>query len=212
MAEMNELLLKSVTGNIPGVIFVLDKEGIFTLSDGKGLAKLGLQPGQVVGRSAFEVYKDSPEICESIRSALQGDEHHSSTQVGEALFETWTVPTRDEQGQINGVLGLANDVTDRTRAEAAIRESEEQQRQILEASPVATIITKISDGAVLYANEEAGKLFKEDAHFLAGKTALSFFDDPNERRGLLKALQETGYVRNKETRFKRSDGETFWAP
>src|SRR4028119_468194 len=44
-------------GGMPFIVFALDAEGVFTASDGKGLAALDLEPGEVVGRSAFEVYR-----------------------------------------------------------------------------------------------------------------------------------------------------------
>lgn len=49
-------LLKLVVANAPIVVFALDADGIFTLSQGRGLDALGLKPGEVNGRSVFEMY------------------------------------------------------------------------------------------------------------------------------------------------------------
>jgi len=38
-----------LTTHLPIVFYALDSNGIFFLSEGKGLKKLGLEPGQVVG-------------------------------------------------------------------------------------------------------------------------------------------------------------------
>jgi PAS domain S-box-containing protein len=44
--------LRSVVANAPVVLFAIDEHGVFTLSEGRGLTALGLEPGQVVGCSA----------------------------------------------------------------------------------------------------------------------------------------------------------------
>ena len=67
-----EGLLKTVVTNLEGVIFSVDKNGIFLLSDGKSLSSLGLIPDQVVGLSVFDVYKDYPEIISGMNTVLAG--------------------------------------------------------------------------------------------------------------------------------------------
>ncbi|MFL7791763.1 MAG: hypothetical protein AB8I69_06450, partial [Anaerolineae bacterium] len=42
--------LRTVISNAPIILFALDREGKFTLSEGKGLEALGFQPGEHVGR------------------------------------------------------------------------------------------------------------------------------------------------------------------
>jgi hypothetical protein len=60
-------------GSLPMILFALDQEGIFTLSEGNGLSKLGLFPGQLVGQSVFAVYQDVPAILSDVHRALSGE-------------------------------------------------------------------------------------------------------------------------------------------
>jgi PAS domain S-box-containing protein len=53
------------------------------------------------------------------------------------------------------ILSVVIDITKRKRAEQALRDSEERFRAITEASPVPLIITRRSDGIILYANPKA---------------------------------------------------------
>ena len=57
----------------PIVLWMQDRHGTITLSEGAALRALGFGPGQLVGRSAFDLYKDQPQILENIRRVLAGE-------------------------------------------------------------------------------------------------------------------------------------------
>ena len=109
--------LRTIVGNVPVVLFALDREGVFTLSEGKGLEALGLESSEVVGRSVFEVYRDAPEIAQHVRRSLDGEEVSATVGVGEATFEMFYSPLVDEGGGVVGVSGVASDITERVQAE-----------------------------------------------------------------------------------------------
>jgi diguanylate cyclase (GGDEF)-like protein/PAS domain S-box-containing protein len=117
----SERRLHTVVANAPVVLFVLDREGVFTLSEGLGLRTLGLQPGEVVGRSIFEVYRDVPEILGHVRRALSGEEIYDTVAVGDLVFNAFYAPLRDGDGEVAGVIGVAGDVTRRKQAEDRLR-------------------------------------------------------------------------------------------
>ena len=71
--ESAEAGLQAVIENIPVIVFAVDRSGVFTLSEGKGLAALGRKPGQVVGSSLFDVYSDVDQVLENARAALNGE-------------------------------------------------------------------------------------------------------------------------------------------
>lgn len=118
----SEERLRTVIGNAPVVLFAVDRAGIFTLSEGKGLEALGLKPGEVVGRSAFDLYRDAPQVCENLRRALAGEAVTDVVRVNGLFFETSYRPTRDAEGALTGVVGVATDITERMRAAEALRE------------------------------------------------------------------------------------------
>jgi diguanylate cyclase (GGDEF)-like protein/PAS domain S-box-containing protein len=117
----SEARYRMVVGNAPVVLFALDSEGVFTLSEGNGLKALGLKPAEVVGRSVFEVYRDVPEILEHVRRALGGEEISAPVKLGPLAFEAFYGPLRDDNGGVLGVIGVAADVTERERAQERLR-------------------------------------------------------------------------------------------
>ena len=57
------------------VLFAVDSEGIFMLSNSPGLEALGLgEVGELVGRSVFDVYRGTEAVEKNVRRALSGEE------------------------------------------------------------------------------------------------------------------------------------------
>src|SRR4029079_8264444 len=128
----SEERLRTVIGSASVILFATDQNGIFTLSEGEGLKSLSLKPGELVGKSVFEVYADHPKICANIRRALSGETFTTRTEVFDLIFEVRYSPLFNEANNVLGVIGVATDVTDQRRAEGVIRENEERYRELFE--------------------------------------------------------------------------------
>ncbi len=111
-AQAHQVHLKVISDSLPIVVYALDSAGQFIYSDGKGLARLGLAPGEVVGQNALEVYRDYPEIVEALRRALQGETHTQILRLGDLWYQCYFVPQKDEYGRVLGVTGVSYDITD----------------------------------------------------------------------------------------------------
>jgi PAS domain S-box-containing protein len=128
-AEESEIRYHTVVSNTPLVTFVLNAKGIFTLSEGKGLAKLGLKPGQVVGLSSFDVYKDYPAVVQDIKQALTGKNLRSESALPGVVFDVIYTPVLDNQGNVIEVIGVAYDITERKFAEEELIKAKEKAEQ-----------------------------------------------------------------------------------
>ena len=118
----NGRVLPAVIASAPIVIYVLDNEGVFTLSTGKGLEALGLKEGEVVGQSVFDIYRDQLNVIEDIQRALDGEAFSSNEKVGNLVKETRFTPIHDLNGEVNGVIGVSFEVTDKIQAEAVLHQ------------------------------------------------------------------------------------------
>ncbi len=126
----SEKLLRSVINSTGVIVFATDKAGIFTLSEGNGLAKLGLVPGQVIGQSAYEVYKAYPVVQQCIQRALNGEAFQAINEVEGLAFEASFAPLHDLHGQIVGVLGVSVEITERVLLEEELREALANEKEV----------------------------------------------------------------------------------
>ncbi|HET9314780.1 MAG TPA: PAS domain S-box protein, partial [Vicinamibacteria bacterium] len=122
--------LRAVVNGAPVVLWATDREGRFTLSEGRGLTSLGLRPGEVVGRMVGDVYRDAPHILECQERALMGEQFSTTLDLGAVVFEAHYAPLRAD-GEIVGMFGVATDVTARTVAERTRDEALQFNREIV---------------------------------------------------------------------------------
>jgi len=195
----------------PLISFVVDADGIFRLSEGKGLAALGLKPGEVVGQSVFDIYRDFPEIVEDMRLALAGETRRRDTRVGPHTFEIHYTPILDENGKVAHVIGVATDISERKQAEESLRESEKSYRGLFNSVEEAIYIQD-RQGRFLDVNDGAVKMYGYPAEFFIKKTPEALAaPGKNDMSALQTAFQKAiaGEPQQFEFWGQRASGEIF---
>ncbi|MDH5510079.1 MAG: ATP-binding protein [Nitrospinota bacterium] len=113
----SERVLGMVIAHLPVIINVLDKGGIFILSEGRGLDALGKSPGKFVGESISNVYGGEDQIPEVYRKAFEGAAGHATAHQGGRMFYTRVEPLLGSNGAVTGVISVSMDITERVNAE-----------------------------------------------------------------------------------------------
>jgi two-component system cell cycle sensor histidine kinase/response regulator CckA len=119
--------LRAVISAVPIVLWAIDRQGIVTLSEGSLLRDIGLQPGQVVGRSIFDLYATVPAVLDFTRQALRGESPTWILDIHGKTFSGCYTPLRDPLGQVTGALGVATDVTDRVQLEQKLAQTHKME-------------------------------------------------------------------------------------
>ena len=113
----SDAMLRTVIQGFPVVLWAIDTNGTFLLSEGCGLDALALRAGQIVGESLYEVFRDNPEIIQDTQQVLAGETVSVTRCIGERAFDVHYSPLRDATGRVTGAVGVATDVTERKRTE-----------------------------------------------------------------------------------------------
>lgn len=127
-----ELRLRTLLESVPVTLWAVNRQGVFTFVRGRNSNPLGSAYSSLVGQSVFEVYRDAPQLLENMRRALAGQELLRTIEVGGAAFEVHHTLLRDQQGAVDGVIGVSINVTERKRMEEALRASEDRYRNLFE--------------------------------------------------------------------------------
>src|SRR6266511_3003009 len=119
-ARQQQSWMTALMSNLPVVLFTLDRDGVFTMSEGHGLRAIGREPGEAVGQSIYERWAGREDIFDCVRRALAGETVTGTFDVGAVSYDATYGPLRDAEGAISGVIGVGIDVTERTHAQAEL--------------------------------------------------------------------------------------------
>ncbi len=99
------------------ILFSTDSQGVSTMSDGKGLERLGQKAGERVGMNELEAARGTPAHDHLLR-ALNGETLRALVEPAPGVFfDTWYMPLKNENNESDGMLGLAVDATHRVMSD-----------------------------------------------------------------------------------------------
>lgn len=107
-----QTLLNLIFNHAPIVLWMTDRDGNMTFSEGAGLVDIGLRPEQIIGQSIFELYAEYPNILVATRKALQGQTVTTVMTMHDRIYHVHYQPMLSAQQQIIGCVGVASDITD----------------------------------------------------------------------------------------------------
>ncbi len=148
-------LMHILMDNVPDAIYFKDTEGQFTRVNKAQAWLLGCEtPEDALGKTVFDFYTpefaqeasdDDQRIIETTQALIGKTEQPRWKDGRSSWVSTTKVPIRDNEAQINGIVGISRDITERIQAEEVLTHRVRQLELINRVSQEITAELSLDD-------------------------------------------------------------------
>ncbi|GLH74045.1 hypothetical protein GETHLI_25470 [Geothrix limicola] len=197
----SESRLRSILESEPECVKVVSREGRLLDMNAAGLAMVEAERlDQVQGQPLLDLVV--PEHREAFlaisNKALRGEPATGEFEMvglkgARRWMDTHAAPLRDENGQITSYLAVTRDITERKRADEALREASAYARTLIETS-LDPLVTISPEGTITDVNTATEKITGLTRDHLIGQDFAGFFTDPEMARAGYRQVFSAGHV------------------
>ncbi|HYW94443.1 MAG TPA: PAS domain S-box protein, partial [Bacteroidales bacterium] len=221
----SEEMLHLVFDNIPLAVFWKDRNSVYLGGNRTFIESAGLEkPEDLAGKTDYDLpwqTSESDFFVECDQRVMDNDEpeYHiiEERKLGDGTFswnDTNKIPLHDEEGKVIGILGTAENITEKKKSQEALSISEERLKMALEAS---------NDGLWDW-NRENNEMYFSPRYFtMLGYEPGDFDHNPdvlfklihpddtgNVRKYLDRLMNNKGGMSEVEMRLRRKDDSYAW--
>ena len=211
--EFRDRVMESATNSI----FAVDLKGKFTLANKRTSRITGYEPDEFIGMSFHRLY--SPEVLPGLveqfkrlvtdRISISQYETDLIRKDGTTITISFSLAPLLENGQVVGVVGTSEDITERKRGEEALRLAENKYRSIFE-NTIEGIFQSTPEGRYLSVNPALARIhgFESPEEMMSSITDIGhqLYVDSNQRAEFKRLLEVRGLVKDLEIQTRRKDG------
>jgi PAS domain S-box-containing protein len=191
----SEEKFRALVETSPDVIWEVDLQGTLRYISPTVKYLMGYSPEEVMGKSLIDIVteEERPHLMQEMARAvsqtgpippMQFPAYHRNGHLFTVEIRVARLTAPD--GRLTGFRGVAVDVTERRKAEDALKESEEKFRVLVESSLDGIAITDFS-GILLFSNAAAGRIVEADDYpALIGKKNILEYIAPAHRPSVLR--------------------------
>ena len=141
---------------IPDIVMEVDNNKIYTFANQAGRDFFG---DAVIGKEAAFYFEGEQNTYDVVQPLFNGEgstfyvESWQRRKDGQKrLLAWWCRVLKDNRGNVMGALSSAQDITERKKAEEALKQSEERYRRLFEAARDGILILEVDTGTVVDVN------------------------------------------------------------
>jgi len=164
---------RSLVESTDDSIYLLDKNSIYLFMNEKHLSRLGLQPDETLGRTYGEFHSenDTQELGSIVEEVFEIgrpiQQDHRSLKDNRHFLRTFS-PVKESDGKTQAITVVSKDITERIKAENALKKSEERYRSLVENQ--TDLISRFTpDGTFVFVNDAYCHFFEKPKDELIGK-------------------------------------------
>ena len=167
---------KLIVDSSPIIVFYKDLNGKFIRVNKTFAEALKMSEDEFLGKTVFDIYPatlaqamtdDDQEVFKSGRPKLNIVEQYESAS-GTRWVQTDKIPIFNENGVAVGLLGFAQDITERKQAEIALKDRERFLNNIIDYAPNPLWISD-AQGTIIRMNQALKELLKVSEEEIIGK-------------------------------------------
>ena len=220
LRESNEQLA-TIIATSPLAVVTLDLDGKVTSWNPAAEKTFGWTQQEVIGKLMPNLPDDQLPVYREFTlrllrgEVLTGEEVQNIRKDGTRVEISVSVAAlHDSTGAIVGFMGMLADITERKRAEEALKESEEKYRTLISNMPDVVWTTR-ADGKTTFIGPNVTRVYGYTPEEIYEAGADLWFgrihpDDVEAVRAAFTRLFETGTQLDIEYRVRRKDGEWIW--
>ncbi|MFZ5909917.1 MAG: PAS domain S-box protein [Chloroflexota bacterium] len=213
----SEKLLREMAANYPNsYISIIEKDLTIGFTSGQEFKKLGLDPKSFVGLTLEQVFgEQAPFVRENYLKAFGGAETEFELFINDQHQLYRAVPLTGDDGKIDSILAVVENITERKRAEQALQEAEARYRALVEQIPAIIYRDSVEQtGQTLYISPQIETVLGYvPEEWMADKDFWIEIMHPDDRERVSAAYEhanETGQSFEAEYRLVRPDGREAW--
>jgi PAS domain S-box-containing protein len=196
----SEARLETLVKTIPDLVWLKDKDGVFLTCNTMFERFFGAPSADIIGKTDYDFvdrgladfFRENDLKAMAAGKPTSNEEWVTFADDGHrVLLETTKTPMIDSTGVLVGVLGVGRDITERKRAEDALKESEAYIKSVLDSLPIGVAVNSVDPSVSFrYMNDNFPRFYRTTREALARPDSFweAVYEDPVVRERFRKRV------------------------